>query len=142
MQDFIFKPGIWLGEGTIALTTSPELIKFFTKWEITSEANQLIEAKQIIQMQGVKQSTLNIFTFMNITPEGFDLTIKNQYIEQVTGKGTRGEKLISWKFPQESALAGGENYTNSKNNELLLQAEYGSEQYRTTIEGILWKKSN
>jgi len=141
MQDFIFTQGIWLGEGTIALTSSPELIKFYTKWEIEPLINDLIKATQIIQMQGVKESTRNTLTFMNITQETFDVIIENQYFEQVIGKGLRTEHTLSWNFNQNSTFEGFESYKKLKNNELFLQAKYGCDQHRTLIEGILWQKS-
>lgn len=142
MHDFIFKAGIWLGEGTITLTTSPELIKFYTKWEFASQSNELIKATQIIQMQGVPESTHNTFTFMNLTSETFDVIIENQLFEQAIGTGIMTEESISWKFTENGSFQGFEKYKKLQNGELFLQAEYGTDQYRTLIEGILWQKSH
>ena len=140
MQEFILKEGIWLGEGTIALSSSTEQMKFYTKWEIAPESRGQIEATQTIQLQGENQVSRNFFFFTAITETTFTLTIKNEQVEAVQALGSRRPRQVSWNYTAGSTLEGKESYTHLQNQQLLLKAEYGSGQYQTMIEGKLWKK--
>jgi len=141
MQDFIFSQGIWLGEGKIAFSTSPEFLQFYMKLDISPQTDNLIKAIQTIQIQRIKEETINHFTFMEMTTENFNVMIENEIFGQVSGKGIIKEKMISWQFKGNPVFEGSETYKRLENGEFFLQAEYGMDQYRTLIEGVLWKKS-
>ena len=41
-QPFLFEPGLWIGEGHVQFSSSPEQVKFYTRWKIP----KIIEKKK------------------------------------------------------------------------------------------------
>lgn len=141
--EFIFTPGIWLGEGKITLAASPEFLKFYTKWEIKEQVAGLLTATQVVEMQGMDERVFNSFTFKNILPDSFNLVFENNLVGSVTGKGVRNNQTIAWEFHNQSNFEGFETYEQQENGDYFLHAEYGGpDQYRTTIEGLIWHKGS
>ena len=142
-QDFIFTSGIWLGEGKISFSNSPEFIKFYTKWEIAEESPKVMKAVQVVEMHGVDEHVINIFRFKDITPTSFSVSLENTLVGTITGTGLRAERLIAWEFRGKSAIEGFETYEQQENGDYFLHAEYGTpDQFRTIIEGLIWRKGS
>lgn len=139
---FIFTPGLWLGEGKISFSASPEFLKFYTKWEIQEKASGIMSAIQIVEMIGVdEQPVINVFTIKDILPESFHLTLENDLVGMVEGKGIRDTHTIAWEFHNQTTFEGFEVYEQQQNGDYFLHAEYGApDQFRTIIEGLIWRK--
>lgn len=142
-HSFIFSTGIWIGEGKITFSTSPEHIKFYTKWQVSDEENGLFVAKQTVEMQGIKEHVVNIYTFQTITPNNFTLSLANDLMGKVKGKGVIDQNTIAWELLREDSFEGFEVYERQENGDYTFHAEYSStEQYRTIVEGLIWQKSS
>lgn len=139
---FIFTPGIWIGEGKITFSTSPDFIKFYTKWQITEEQPGTIKAVQTVEMHGIKEHVVNNFTFVDVTPKSFALTLESEMIGSVNGKGLIDARSIAWEFRGNLSFEGFEVYELQENGDYFLHAEYSSEQFRTIVEGLIWKKGS
>ncbi len=142
-MEFIFTPGLWLGEGKISFSTSSEFIKFYTKWEIKNPKDDTITAIQTVEMQGVEEQVINRFTFKDFDSKTFVLFLENQVVGIVEGTGVRDPDTIAWEFRNQASLEGFEVYEKQENGDYFFHAEYGTpEQYRTLIEGLIWKKAS
>lgn len=142
-NEFIFTPGMWLGEGKISFSASFEFLKFYTKWEIKEEVPGVIIATQIVEMQGVEEHVINRFTFKDIQPQSFKVFLENDAVGSVSGIGIRDENLIAWEFRGQAAFDGFEVYERQEIGDYFLHAEYGGrEQYRTIVEGLIWRKGS
>jgi hypothetical protein len=140
-QDFIFTPGIWLGEGKITFSASSEFIRFYTKWQISEEEEKVMKAIQVVEMQGVEEQLTNTFTFYDIQSKSFAVSMENNLVGKVVGKGIRDERMIAWEFPGQAGCEGFEVYEQQEKGDYFLHAEYGApEPFRTVIEGLLWFK--
>ena len=139
---FIFSPGIWIGEGKITLNTSPECIKFYTKWEITQISQTIFDAIQIVEMQGVKEKVINHFTFKDITSTSFSVFLESEEMGKIEGIGMMSPTHFSWKICPSFSSEGFEKYELLKNGDYRLHAEYSSaDGYQTLVDGIIWKKT-
>lgn len=142
-QDFIFTPGIWLGEGKITFSASSEFIRFYTKWQISEEQDKVMKAIQTVEMQGVEEQVTNTFTFYDIQPNSFSVSMENNLVGKVVGKGIRDGKLIAWEFHKQEDCEGFEVYEQQENGDYFLHAEYGApEPFRTVVEGLIWRKGS
>jgi hypothetical protein len=142
-EDFVFTPGLWLGEGKISFSASHEFLKFYTKWEIQEESPGIMKATQTVEMQGVDEQVINILTFQEIKPTSFTVILENNIIGSVSGKGIRDENMIAWEFQGHLTFEGFEVYEKQENGDYFLHAEYGSsDQFRTLIEGLIWRKGS
>lgn len=142
-HSFIFSPGIWIGEGKITFSTSPENIHFYTKWIIEKLDEKIgYVCQQEVAMQGVEESVFNNLTFSEVTPQSFIVTLENELVGTVAGKGIIDAKTIAWEYRPGTDFEGFEVYELQDNNEYMLHAEYSSpDQYRTIVDGRIWKKS-
>lgn len=138
-KEFIFSPGIWLGEGKITLASSPEVLLFYTKWKILEETNGVIKATQHIQIQGIEENRANLFTITDITPISFTILLENELTSKIVGLGKREEQKISWEFLSSSSLEGGEAYNREESGVYLIRGKYGDvAEFSTAIEGRIW----
>lgn len=141
--DFIFTPGSWLGEGKITFSSSPEFIKFYTKWEIKELTPGTIQAVQIVELQDIEEHVVNTFTFSDFKSDSFSVCLENAMVGKINGKGIRDDHVIAWEFREQPAFEGFEAYEKQENGDYFLHAEYGApSQYRTTVEGLVWKKGS
>lgn len=140
---FIFQPGTWIGEGKIAFSASPESVRFYTKWAIDTENNGTVSAEQQVEMQGSEPNTKTQFSISDITPSSFVIELDNETLGKVTGTGVIDQKTIAWEFRANGeGLEGFEVYELQENGDYMLHAEYASaDQFRTIIDGRIWKKS-
>lgn len=141
-NDFIFSPGIWLGEGKISFTSSPNFIKFFTKWVIQVESSGIMTANQMIEMQGGEEDpTINSFTFKELCPTSFVVILENESVGSSVGTGVRDAQTIAWEFHPPASLEGFETYEIQRNGDYFFHAEYGSShEFKTVVEGLIWRK--
>lgn len=140
---FIFSPGIWLGEGKITFSTSSTPLKFYVKWCVFPEQNQEIQAVQTIEIQGSQEHLVNQFTFSQLKPDSFSLTLESEATGRVNGKGVQDAKTIAWEFPIPERLNGFEVYEKQSNGDFSFHAEYGeAADFRHLIQGLLWQKKS
>lgn len=142
-QDFIFAPGIWLGEGKITFSHSAEFLKYYTRWEITLSDSGGMKAVQKVEIHELENQVINFFTFSDIKPSSFAVRLENQIVEKIFGTGVRNDHLIAWEFRDEAAFEGFEVYEKQENGDYFMHAEFGSPtEYRTIVEGIVWRKGS
>lgn len=92
-------------------------------------------------MQGVEEQVINMFTFKDIKPTSFTVILKNNVIDTISGTGLYDEQMIAWEFKGQAAFEGFEVYEKQENGDYFLHAEYGSpDQFRTIVEGLIWRK--
>lgn len=143
IQNFIFIPGSWLGEGKITFSASSEFLKFYTKWEITEIRPGMMKAMQTVEMQGVEEHVVNSFTFFDIKPATFSVSLENNMVGKIMGTGVRNNDTIAWEFREQAAFEGFETYEQQENGDFFLHAEYGApSQFRTIVEGLVWRKGS
>lgn len=142
-HEFIFHPGKWIGEGRIAFSASKETIHFYTRWVIGNAETTGIVCTQEVEMRGGDQNMNNSFIFSHITPTSFDVHLDNDVLGSVEGVGVIDAKTIAWEFHGKEGLEGFEVYELQDNGDYMLHAEYTStDQFRTIIDGRIWKKSD
>lgn len=145
---FIFEPGIWIGEGKVTFTASPEKLHFFTKWVVEEfDASKGIICHQWVEIQGINENMLNYLTFYNIKSDSFSLMLENNLVGKVPGTGLLEKNKIAWEFRGHPEIEGFEVYelldegNSREERDYKLHAEYAStEHYRTIIDGRIWKK--
>lgn len=142
-ENFIFTPSLWLGEGKISFSASPEFLKFYTKWEIKEKSPGVMTATQVVEMHGMEEQVINVFTFKDIQPNSFTVNLENNIVGSISGTGLRDENTIAWEFRGQAILEGFEVYEQQETGDYFLHAEYGSsDQFRTIIEGLIWFKGS
>ena len=146
-HQFIFSPGIWLGQGLITFSYSEEKISYYTKWIVEHGDDGLIRTQQHVQKQGEKETLLNFLVFAPTVPPHFTVELKNEELECVQGKGMQDDKQILWTYytniasPQIETFEGFESYVLESNGEYTAHAEYSSlEGYTTIVDGKIWRK--
>lgn len=141
-HQFIFEPGIWIGEGRMIFTSSPEPIRFFTKWVIAPLDNQAIVCHQVVEMQGIEEHVKNNFRFCNMKGTQFEVQLENDLFGKLEGKGVVDQKTIAWEFRGTAEFEGFEVYELEETGDYMMHAEYASpDQYRTIVDARIWKKA-
>lgn len=141
---FLFHPHEWLGDGTITFNEFGHELKFYTKW-IQSETNpNVIAYVQEIEVEGLIDKTSNRFILTKLQPGKFTITLENDSLGKVEGKGVIDEKSIAWEFRnKELGFEGFELYELQSDGNYVTRGEYISiDQLRTIIAGRLWKKGS
>lgn len=142
IHDFIFKSGLWVGEGKVTFSASPERVRFYTKWTIQKETDKTITCQQHVEMEGGESNVYNTFIFSNIQPTSFSVELISELLGSVQGKGLIDAKTIAWEFRGHPEFQGFEVYELQENGDYSLHAEYSSmDQIRTIIDGRVWKKA-
>lgn len=144
---FIFQPGIWIGEGDISFSSSPQKIHFYTKWVIGEEGPNGIICEQHIEQRGYPEPLLNRFLFTKTNEDTFDVQINSEHIQNGKGTGVFTAENIGWDFPSQismdgqSFFQGFELYYLKNDYTYDIHAEYSSDDtHSTIIDGKLWKK--
>lgn len=139
---FIFKPGIWLGEGLVKLSVSKDNLKFATRWTIDKKKKSQIITTQEIEIYGLSDKIKNQFCFYNIKADSFKIRLENQDLGEVLGQGIIKKDLIAWEFKVPSTgFEGFEVYNLQEDNSYALHAEYtASADFRTCVRGKIWEK--
>ncbi len=139
---FIFYPGKWIGEGKIAFSASPEMLRFYTRWEVDKATPDGIYCLQEVEMQGTEPNMKNAFVISHITASSFEIDIENDLFGKVHGTGVIDARTIAWEFHGKDSLEGFEVYELQEDGDYMMHAEYTSvDQFRTIIDGRIWKKS-
>lgn len=142
-HDFIIKPGIWVGEGRMVFTSSPEQIKYYTKWTVSPAIEKQVNVRQQVEMQGVEEHVNNALIFTLINDTSFVIQIENELFGNVIGKGIIGPKTIAWEFRGTGAFEGLEVYELQESGDYMVHGEYTStDQHRTIVDGRIWKKTS
>ncbi len=141
---FIFDSGIWLGKGVIKLNVAKEALNFSMRWTIEKEKKSQIIALQEIEISGIADVIKNQFYFYNIKPNRFKIRLESQNLGEVVGDGVMKKNLLAWEFRRaDSEFEGYEVYNLQEDNSFSLMAEYStSENFRTKIQGQIWKKTS
>lgn len=142
IHDFIFKPGLWVGEGKVTFSASPEHVRFYTKWTIEKEQDGTITCQQHVEMEGGESNVYNTFIFSKILSQSFSLELRSELLGAIQGRGVLDAKTIAWEFRGHPDFEGFEVYELQENGDFMLHAEYSSiDQIRTIIDGRVWKKA-
>ena len=142
LKEFIFTSGLWLGEGEISFTAASDRIKFYTKWEIKEGVEEDISAKQIVEMHESSEPLINHYTFRDFQETSFSVVLENPLIGVVKGIGKKNDRKIFWEFRNQLDFEGFESYEKQENGEYFFRGEYGGEkEFRTVIQGTIWKKT-
>ncbi len=143
-QPFLFSSGIWIGEGKITFTASPEVLSFFTRWETKPGGREgELLCTQNVEMQGVDDKVINRFRVFDITPRSFAIELENDLVGLVRGKGVIAPNEIAWEFRGHPSFEGFEVYRAKENGDYSVHAEFASpDQFRTVINGRVWRKAS
>lgn len=143
-HEFIFEPGIWIGEGKITFSASAEHLHFYTRWRIDKyDDSKGIECNQEVEMHGGGDENMhNLLSFYDKAANSFNVTLENELVGKVKGKGIIDDKTIAWEYRGHPDFEGFEVYELQENGDYMVHAEYSSsDQYRTIIDGRIWKKA-
>ena len=139
MARFIIEPGVWLGEGKIAFSSSKEQIIFYTKWQVTKAKEGMIHCTQQIEIPVLQERSKNQLLFSEWQGDQFVVMLSNASIGSIKGSGILSAEKIAWEFRQPSGLEGFELYSRETNGDYRLHAEYHTgENYRTVMDALLW----
>lgn len=141
---FILTPSAWLGEGKIQLNMVEEELAFFTRWNVgQKDETGKIECIQEIQVKGLSEIMHNQFLFYDLAPGAFTIDLDNPALGKVTGSGLITDKVIAWEFrASDLGFEGFEFYERQSDDTYLMRAEYAtSDQFRTIIQGKVWKQA-
>ncbi|GAB4231780.1 MAG: hypothetical protein Tsb0021_10320 [Chlamydiales bacterium] len=140
-RHFLLHPGQWIGEGKIIFSELTNHLRFFTRWDVKEEEN-LITAKQDVEISGGFDHIHNNFRITEISDDHFQVVMSNDMVSDIHGQGLFDEKQIAWEFRNQVTFEGFEVYRIQENGDYLFHAEYISpDQVRSIIEGRIWEKS-
>lgn len=138
---FLFHPGVWIGEGKITFSGSQDVVRFFTRWILTP-GQESITALQEVELHNIHQTTRNRFIFFDFSEQHFKLEMENADMGIVTGKGNFTPQTLAWEIRSLPGSEGFEVYEKQDNGDYFFHADYLScENFRTHIEGKLWRKN-
>lgn len=141
-HEFIFQPGIWVGEGRITFSASPEHLTYYTRWTIDTSEEGEIRVEQRVETIGGDDNVKNNFRVFEAIENAFKIELANELVGVVFGTGVVDATTIAWEFRGGAVLEGFEVYELQENGDYMLHAEYTStDQFRTIIDGRIWKKS-
>lgn len=137
---FLLAPGVWLGEGNITFNASSDSIIFYTRWTILESEKSFI-CTQEVEMKGIDGKVENLYVVSKITPESFLIALDNELIGKVQGKGVIDPKNIAWEIRGQKDFEGFEVFELLPTGEYKFHSEfYSPDQFRTIIDGKLWRK--
>lgn len=142
-HSFILTPSSWLGEGKIKLNMVEEELGFFTRWNVASTSPEgKIECVQEIQVKGLSDIMLNEFHLFDLSVQQFAISLENEALGKVHGKGLINDKVIAWEFRvPDIGFEGFEFYEKIDDENYLMRAEYATaDEFRTVINGKIWKQ--
>ena len=145
VRDFIFKSGLWVGEGKVTFSASPNHLRFYTKWSMEEELDGKFKWLQRVELERGESNVYNNFLFFNISETAFSVELSNELLGTVQGKGLINQKTIAWEFKRElehEGFEGFEVYELQENGDFMFHAEYSSDDLmRTIVDGRIWRKS-
>ena len=139
---FLFHPEKWVGDGTITFNEFGHGLKFYTHWNVSEQSKEQSSCTQEIEVEGLMDKTQNQFTLTDIKNNAFVITLENESLGKVIGKGVYDDKTVAWEFSnKELGFEGFEIYELQEDGGYTTRGEYISiDQLRTIIEGKIWKK--
>ena len=143
-HQFIFQPGVWLGEGKVNLSISDEMLKFSTRWNVEDPQKKgNITTLQEVQIKGLEDVMKNKLTFSDFSGGEFSVHLENENVGKIIGRGIVKPKTIAWEFRSEDKeFEGFEVYELQEDGGYFMHAEYVTkDEFRTLIQGKIWKKS-
>lgn len=139
---FLFSQGVWLGEGNISFSASPESLHFATKWFVDKKNKEGILCTQDVELQDSEEMIHNTFFLSDLKNGVFAIQLENELIGSVAGSGLIEKDRIAWEFRSHLNFQGYEIYNLQDNGEYTFHAEYFSpDQFRTIIDGRIWMKN-
>ncbi|MCH9634495.1 MAG: hypothetical protein S4CHLAM7_12470 [Chlamydiae bacterium] len=141
-HNFLFNSEEWIGDGSITFNEFGHGLKFYTQWKVFSSDKDSISCAQEIEVEGLMDKTQNKFTLSDIKAGTFSITLENESLGKVVGKGVMDDKTVAWEFSnKELGFEGFEVYELQEDGNYVTRGEYVSiDQLRTIIEGKIWKK--
>jgi len=143
LHSFLFTPGLWLGEGSIALSSLDEELIFYTRWMSHKKDKEgKILCVQEIEIKGLSDIMQSEYCLFAITETEFSFEMDNSVIGKVQGKGFVSPESISWEIVDSAGeLEGVEFYQKESKDLYQMRADYAtSDQFRTEIKGKIWRK--
>ena len=142
MHEFLFKEGLWIGEGKITFSVSPDHIRFYTRWTAVSEAAEAAHRwVQEVEMQGGEEKVQNRFLVTELSPTSFSVVLENDIVGKAVGKGVVEPGKIAWEIKSPETFHGFEVYELQENGDYMLHAEYvAQDNFRTIIDARIWSK--
>lgn len=138
---FILTPGVWIGEGRITFSASPDELRFYTKWHVEKIENGKIACEQRVEMEGREDTLTNRFLLNEILPSRFHIQLSSEFLGPIHGKGLIDQTTIAWEFRGNADFEGFEVYQLLPTGEYRLHAEYASsDSFRTIVDGRIWLK--
>ena len=141
---FILTPSYWIGEGRISFSSSPDIVRFYTRWVLTESSERdgkTMRANHDVEMQGGQDQVKNKLIFYNFSPTSFEVELKNDLVGTILGNGLIDEEKIAWEFRGKTHFEGFEVYEKQDNGDYLFHAEYISQDhFRSVIDGRIWQK--
>lgn len=144
MHLFLFKPGLWLGQGIIRFSMAEDELKFYARWSVEPIQNEKIQFVQEIEINGFTDKMLNTFVLSDLTSNKFAVQIQNNLVGTVVGTGVIDDNAIAWEFRNSSqAFEGYEIYERKVDGSYNMRSEFfAGDGFRTIIQGSLWPKVN
>ena len=139
----LFSKGLWIGEGKISFSASPDHIRFFTKWSYIDQTDPIFHRwEQVVEMQGNEESIKNSYSITPLTDTTFSISLENEVIGKAIGKGVIETNKIAWEIRNPDTFQGFEVYELQENGDYMVHAEYAAQDnFRTLIDGRIWLKS-
>lgn len=138
---FLFKPGIWLGEGKIQLNLAREPLSFYTRWEVGDKADRRVSSTQLVEVGGLSEKMHNKFQIELEEGGLVKVELENETIGKVDGTGVWDEHLIAWEYGRSSShdFEGYEVFELQDDGGYLFHSEFMSQDHlRSNISGRLW----
>ena len=141
-HSFLFSSQEWVGDGTITFNEFGHGLKSYTHWKVQDLAEDHLTCIQEIEVEGLMDKTQNRFNLTNIKNNTFTISLENESLGKVIGKGVYDDKTVAWEFSnKELGFEGFEVYELQEDGGYITRGEYISiDQLRTIIEGKIWKK--
>lgn len=143
MHDFLFKEGLWIGEGKITFSVSPDHIRFYTRWSYLADKEQPTHKwVQEIEMHGSDEKAINHFVITPLTDATFAIALESEFAGKALGKGVIDPKKMAWEIKSPDTFHGYEVYELQDNGDYLMHAEYvAQDNFRTLIDARIWQKT-
>lgn len=123
---FLFKPGIWQGEGTITLSVSPTVLRFTTQWDVSPAHEGTIDVVHLVHIEDTETPLRNTLRFFNIHKSTFEVELSNEILGTALGKGIIDDTTIAWEFRHHADMDGFELFQKDDTNGYHVRAEYAS----------------
>lgn len=142
-MNLFYKPGLWIGEGKITFSASPDHVRVFTRWTYQNQEDPNIHVwSQEVEMHGQEDKIINNYVFTPLTDTTFSVSLHNEVLGKSLGKGVIDNNKIAWEIRSTEIFQGIEVYELQENGDYMMHAEYAAQDnFRTIIDGRIWKKS-